>query len=158
MRVEIKKILMPTDFSKYSDHAMQYAASLAKDFGAELFILHVVPEGDLRSMYDYPADFPLEQILNDQKKVAEQRFEEIVAEEAKRGITVTPLVYMGKAYEEIIQTAKSHDVDLIVMGTHGRTGLAHVLLGSVAEKVVRLAPCPVLTVKHPEHKFEAFTG
>ncbi|RMF87095.1 MAG: universal stress protein, partial [Nitrospinota bacterium] len=73
-------------------------------------------------------------------------------------IKVTPLVYMGKAYEEIIETAKSHDVDLIVMGTHGRTGLAYVLLGSVAEKVVRLAPCPVLTVKHPEHKFESLQG
>ncbi|RMF89285.1 MAG: universal stress protein, partial [Nitrospinota bacterium] len=111
MSVKIKKILMPTDFSKYSDYAMRYAATLAKDFGAELLILHVVPEGDLRSMYDYPSDFPLEQILNDQKKVAEQRFEEIVAEEEKRGIKVTPLVYMGKVYEEIIETAKNHEVD-----------------------------------------------
>ncbi len=148
--IEIKKILVPTDFSKYADYAMRYAADLAHDFEAELLILHVVPEGDLRSMYDYPPDFPLEQILDDQKKAAEQRFAEIVADEKRRGLKVTPLVYSGKVYEEIIQTAKAHAADLIVIATHGRTGLTHLLLGSVAEKVVRLAPCPVLTIKHPE--------
>lgn len=151
MAFEIKKILVPTDFSKYSDYALQYAASLARDFGAELFLLHVVPEGDLRTMYDYPPDFPLEQILNDQKKLAEQQFEQIVRDEAKRGLKVTPLVYSGKAHEEIVNTANNYGVDLIVIATHGRTGLTHVWMGSVAEKVVRLAPCPVLTIKHPEH-------
>ncbi len=149
--IEIKKILVPVDFSKHSDYAMRYAADLAHDFGAELLILHVVPEGDLRTMYDYPPDFPLDQILDDQKKAAEQRFAEIVADEAKRGLKVTPLVYSGSVYEEIIQTASAQKVDLIVIATHGRTGLARVLLGSVTEKVVRLAPCPVLTVKHPDH-------
>jgi nucleotide-binding universal stress UspA family protein len=149
MAIEIKRILVPTDFSTYADYAMRHAADLAKDFGAELLLLHVVPEGDLRAMYDYPPDFPLEQILADQKKIVEQRFAEIVTNEQKRGVQAKSLIYSGKAYEEIIQTAKAHTVDLIVIATHGRTGLSHVFLGSVAEKVVRLAPCPVLTIKPP---------
>ncbi|RMF85226.1 MAG: universal stress protein [Nitrospinota bacterium] len=159
MSLTIERILVPTDFSPDADHAMHYAATLAKDVGAELFIMHVLPEeegllpfsrGEIQEMYDYPLDYPLDQIFDDLKKVVERRFAAIVTEETKRGIRIRPLIYSGKPAQEIVQAAMLHDIDLIVIATHGRTGLAHVLLGSVAEKVVRFAPCPVLTIKHPD--------
>jgi nucleotide-binding universal stress UspA family protein len=76
-----------------------------------------------------------------------------VAEIKEQGLEVEPIFILGRAYQEIVKTAKELDVDVITMATHGNKGLSHFVFGSTAEKVVRLAPCPVLTVKHPEHDF-----
>jgi nucleotide-binding universal stress UspA family protein len=76
-----------------------------------------------------------------------------VADIRDRGIEVEPIFVIGRAYQEIVKTAKELDVDVITMATHGNKGLSHLVFGSTAEKVVRLAPCPVLTIKHPEHDF-----
>ena len=146
----ITRILVPTDFSPYADYAMRYAAALARALGAEVFILHVVPERDLHAMYDYPPGFPLEQILADQKRVAEQHFATMAGEEGLGDIRLTPLVFFGKPAEEIVKVAQDFGIDLIVIASHGRTGIPRVLLGSVAERVLRHAPCPVLVIKHPE--------
>ena len=154
MKIQLKKILSPVDFSENSNHALQYALTLADLGGAELVLLHVV------EAISYPQSATLfEPLLGevDLTMKLQSAFEEQLQQQVSklqgeyinvRGKTVT-----GNTFMEIIQAAREEAADMIVMGTHGRTGLAHVLIGSVAEKVVRGAPCPVLTVKHPEHEF-----
>lgn len=151
--IDLHRILVPTDFSKFSENALKYGAAFAEKFSAELHLLHVVqdlalfiPEAVLGTPAVVP---PVEQFLAS-AKTALQR---VVAELKLPGVTVIPHVAEGVPFEEIIRAAREKDIDLIVLGTHGHTGLAHMLMGSVAEKVVRKAPCPVLSVRHPEHEF-----
>ena len=151
--IDLHRILVPTDFSKYSANAVTYAAAFADKFGAELVVLHVVqdlalfiPEAVLIAPVMTP---PLEQF----KAAAQAALEKVVRDMNLTGLKVQTEIASGVPFAEIIRVARAQNVDLIVMGTHGHTGLAHMLLGSVAEKVVRKAPCPVLTVRHPEHEF-----
>ncbi len=151
--IDLHRILVPTDFGKSSENAVKYAAAFAEKFGAELFILHVVqdlalfiPEAVLIAPMMTP---PIEQF----KAAAQAALEKVVKDMNLAGLKVQTEIAEGVPFAEIIRAARDKNVDLIVMGTHGHTGLAHVLLGSVAEKVVRKAPCPVLTVRHPEHEF-----
>jgi nucleotide-binding universal stress UspA family protein len=151
--IDLHRILVPTDFSKYSENAVRYAVAFAEKFGAELHVLHVVqdlalfiPEAVLITPMVTP---PLEQF----KAAARAALDKVIKEMNLTGLKVETEVAQGVPFNEIVRTAREKDVDLIVMGTHGHTGLAHMLLGSVAEKVVRKAPCPVLTVRHPEHEF-----
>jgi nucleotide-binding universal stress UspA family protein len=153
MSIVLKKILCPTDFSENSEHAMKYALALATLSQAQLELFHVVEP------ISYPQSTELfEPVLDEveltmkmgvafQKQLEDQvdALKEVYPKIAGKLVT-------GNTFLEIIRAARD-DVDMIVMGTHGRTGLAHVLIGSVAERVVREAPCPVLTVKHPEHEF-----
>jgi nucleotide-binding universal stress UspA family protein len=144
----IRRILFPTDFSEYAEDAWSYATKFAKDFGAELHLLHVVspPPGMAYTegfAYD-PKDLA-EHLVAD----AGASLERIVGTAKDLGLTARSHVCVGTPFHEILEYAHSHDIDLIVMATHGRTGLAHALLGSVTEKVVRKAPCPVFTVRHP---------
>lgn len=143
--IALKHILVPVDFSTHSQAALRYAAALAEAFGAQLHLVHVVqgPAAYAR-MYVPPEDWLLEQ-----RVAARRELDELPVENA----TVTREVRTGSPLVEIIRYAKEADIDLIVMGTHGRSGLAHLLIGSVAENVVRQAPCPVLTVRDPEHQF-----
>lgn len=150
MRIQIRKILCPLDFSENSEHALLYAKAFARAHDADLLLLHVVelPVSYLAAEIAIPVD-----ALQRQKDACVKNLNaitEMVRQELPRAAC---LVEEGNPYPCIIQVAKKQGVDLIVMGTHGRTGLAHALLGSVSEKVVRVAPCPVLTVKHPEHEF-----
>lgn len=145
MAAAIRRILFATDFSPSAQHAQNYACEMAAKFGAELHALHVVldpfpvpgPEGSW-----ILADVSVPNLLKDAELELSTRMHaaQIGGTNAIRSVVV------GKPFQEIIDYAKSHEIDLIVMGTHGYTGLAHMLLGSVAEKVVRLAPCAVLTV------------
>ena len=138
------------DFSENSEHALLYARAFAQAHGAELLLLHVM---ELPLSYLAPdAVLPLD-ILERQKEACVQNLTEITAALRQDLPRTDWLMQEGNPFLGIIEVARKHGVDLIVMGTHGRTGLAHVLVGSVAEKVVRKAPCPVLTVKHPEHEF-----
>src|SRR5262249_10221507 len=138
--IDLRRILVPTDFSRSSENALAYAAAFAEKFGAEVVLLHVVQDLALfvpaAVMAAPPRAPPGRQFL----AAARQALEHAAA--GVRGVTVRPEVAEGVPYEEIVRQAREGDVDLIVMGTHGRTGLAHVFLGSVAEKVVRRAPCP----------------
>ncbi len=148
MFVSIRRILFPTDFSEQAKAAQRYAMVLADRFGAELHLLHVVrevalPLPDSTTAWTLPsADVKL------LVEAAEQRLlEELGPDWAEERRTVRAAV-VGNTVEEIMKYANEHEIGMIVIGTHGRTGFSHLLLGSVAEKLVRLATCPVLTV-HP---------
>jgi universal stress protein A len=151
--IELRRILVPTDFSKFSEVASTYAAALAEKFAAEVYVLHVVP--DLTVFFPEaieappPIAVPSEQFL----AAARAALQRHVSQGPLKDLTVYQETRQGTPLFEIVQFAKETEIDLIVIGTHGHTGLVHVLLGSVTEKVVRKAPCPVLTVRHPEHEF-----
>jgi nucleotide-binding universal stress UspA family protein len=144
---------VPTDFSKHSETALKYAVSFAEKFGAEIYLLHVVQDFALFLPDTVTAGPPILPPVEELTAAVRTALDRIVKEHHLERLQVHGEAREGTPYHEIITFAKEKDVDLIIMGTHGRTGLAHLLLGSVAEKVVRKAPCPVLTVRDPEHEF-----
>ncbi len=145
--IEIKRILAPTDFSPHAEEALHFACDLAQKLGASLDLLHVLPEvvpvvADLSVAASLPPDYYEE---------AEEQANQSLAGSLKPGWSkpseVKTAVRWGGAVEAICQYAQEQGVDLVVIATHGRTGLSHVLLGSVAERIVRESPCPVLTLR-----------
>ncbi|HTD67470.1 MAG TPA: universal stress protein [Candidatus Limnocylindria bacterium] len=145
--IRLKRILVPVDFSVTSRKALQYAVSFAKQFSAEIILLHVVQppvyfEGVVIAAYD---DTTIREASA--KRLSEWR------NETASGATVKANVRTGAPYHEIVLTAEETNTDLIIVGTHGRGGLARMLIGSTAERVVRHAPCPVLVVREREHDF-----
>lgn len=148
--ISLKRILVPTDFSDSGKTALRYAVAMADQFGAAVDLMHVIeppPPGALLSR------LPVEELKQKMTENAEQQMEELHSEWGDYAFPVTRLIIHGYPFVEIIRQAKESDADLIIMGTHGRGAIGHMLIGSVAEKVVKKAPCPVLTVKHPEHEF-----
>jgi nucleotide-binding universal stress UspA family protein len=146
MMMEVRHILSPTDFSEFSKKAIDYAFGLAQQFGAKLSLLHVI---------EVPA-FPIEgfvppgpgtRLLEDLERQARLDLARLLPQAAEEKVDITRLVVEGTPYRKIVETAEAEEVDFIVMATHGRTGLSHMLIGSVAERVVRIAPCPVLTLR-----------
>ena len=151
--ISLNRILAATDFSPSSDHALRYAAEFAQRFGAELHLLHVTQDLATAALAMAPL-IPAEVDYREQQfEVASRELDRLPAALGLKVPKAVREVREGTAFVEIIRYARDHQIDLIVMGTHGRSGLAHVLLGSVAERVVRKAPCPVLTVRPPEHEF-----
>ena len=157
-------ILVPVDFSPSAREALLYAGSIAERFSATIVVMHVIAkEVELSTTYkragyrsvpllgpftetlDMPTDVT-EAVVIDLREQARAALQQFLPLEL-RGQQVRLHVAVGTPFEQILRTATQNNVDLIVMGTHGRTGLARVMLGSVAERVVRLAPCPVLAVK-----------
>jgi nucleotide-binding universal stress UspA family protein len=151
--IDLRRILVPTDFSKHSQNALQYAMAFADKFGAELHLLHVVQDLALFVPDTVAGTPPVVPPVAQLTAAVREGLLRVIRENGLERFTVCPEVREGTPFYEIVRFAKEKDVDLIVMGTHGRSGLAHVLLGSVTEKVVRKAPCPVLTVRHREHEF-----
>jgi len=151
--VPIRRILFPTDFSEHADYAWPFALQFAQEFGAEVHLFHVVAPPP-RLTEAYSANFDPEKFVEVLTAEANASLDRLVESAKGRNISVCTEVRVGVDFREIIDYARTRQIDLIVMATHGRTGLAHALVGSVAEKVVRKAPCPVLTVKHPAMKFE----
>jgi nucleotide-binding universal stress UspA family protein len=147
----ITRILVPTDFSATADAALDYAFGLAEKFNASLQLLHVLDdpfvfEGMAAEAYISEAPMLRTAMLDDARERLRHRA-------ARRGaVPVETEVLFGHGARTIAEYAAERGVDLIVMGTHGRTGFAHLMVGSIAERVVRTAPCPVLTVRHPEAK------
>jgi len=136
----VNSILVPTDFSEPSDAALHYATDMARTLGARLFLLHVPGKtGENLEM-----NFPVAQF----ETAAQQRLDTLVSPSDIERLRPEYAVRIGTPAEEIVRYANERDIDLIIMGTHGRSGVAHLLLGSVAEHVVRAAPCPVLLVRH----------
>ncbi len=147
--LKLQRILVPLDFSQFSLHALSQALAVAEQFGARIILLHVVepavyPENHMAGAV------PLDQGNQVLLEAARERLEEIRRQHIGSKIPTEALVRIGHPYSEIPDTAKAMGADLIVIATHGYTGLKHVLLGSVAERVVRHASCPVLTVRNPE--------
>ncbi len=148
MGVTIGRILFTTDFSESARHAQQYAVTLANSFGATLHVLHVVSEEAL-----VPAPELQQRWLETEIDRARKQLKVDVGAAPVGGQPVVQVTQAGHPVHEIVKYAAEHEIDLIVIGTHGRTGLSHLLIGSIAEKVVRLATCPVLTVHPSDHQF-----
>jgi universal stress protein A len=149
--IKIDRILVPTDFSDCARPAAQYARELALRFTAQVDLMTVV---DPTLMIAASAGSPVPQaILEDQEATALQELKKWPDSEYDRELQVHRQVLQGIPFVEIVRYARANEVDLIVMGTHGRSGLTHVLIGSVAERVVRKASCPVLVVRPKGHQF-----
>ena len=143
--IQLQQILVATDFSEVSSAAIDYGRALARTFGASLHLLHVMENPFLRPTAADPHAI----------KTATLRhlFERLTDDDRMALHATAALETSDDPAGEIVKYARTNAIDLIVLGTHGRGGMAHLLLGSVAEKVVRTAPCPVLTVRHPEREF-----
>jgi nucleotide-binding universal stress UspA family protein len=152
MEPEIKRILVPIDFSDYSKTSLRYSINFVKKFNAELFLIYVVEP------VIYPPDFSMGQIAIptvdlEMDKRAEEELEKLAKKEIPQDIKVRIIVKTGKPFIEILETSSEENIDLIIIATHGHTGVEHILFGSTAEKVVRKAPCPVLTLRDPVKGF-----
>ena len=147
MPESITRILVPVDFSAHSERAVRYAATLAGQVGASVEVMHVVDDPFTSPAFAevYVPNVP--DLLQSMIDSATERLELLKEGMFPHGADVTTTVFVGRPAYAIVEHAQSGGFDLIVMGTHGRTGLTHILLGSVAERVVRLAPCAVLTVR-----------
>ena len=143
---DFKTILFATDFSESSDYAFQYAFALAKKFVARLLVMHVINEPvDLRGFYVPHISF--EKLEEEIEEGAKKMMEKFCRTHIREYDNFETLIVPGIPYDEIIKKAAESSADLIVLGTHGRTGLDHVLFGSTAEKVVRKSPVPVMTIR-----------
>ena len=152
--IALKKILVPTDFGEAADAALTYARALARSFEAAVDVLHVAEDVSARMFAGeiYVGVPPT--LQKDVEDAARRELESRLIDNDPKPLPVRPVVVTSNAPAmTIVQYAKDMDIDLIVMGTHGRGPVAHMLMGSVAERVVRLASCPVLVVRHPEHEF-----
>lgn len=150
--IKLQRILVAVDFSEHADLAARYAAEFGRAFDAEVLLCHVVEEPALIAQLPpggegyFPPNVSELQIERAEKLLSERL--------AQHGIVKGRiLTAVGKPFVEIVRLARGENVDLIIVGTHGRGAIAHMLLGSVAEKIVRKAPCPVLVVREGEHDF-----
>ena len=150
--IKINQILVPTDFSEHARHALNYAVELSREFGATIHLLHVCD--DINHILADPSAtlISISELVEEQERLANAELNELAAT-VPEGIEVLPRIKMQAPVVGILKYAEDHDIDLIILGTHGRTGMAHLVLGSVAERVVRQASCPVLVVRPREHEF-----
>lgn len=155
MHIELKRICVATDFSKPAERAFDYGVSFARQFNAELHVLHVVE--DIIPTVPEPglAMLPSQEIMEGLRKASQDGMKKLCETRPTSGVTIRQIIREGAPYREIAAYAKDESIDMIIVGTHGRAGLTHLLLGSVAERVVRSAPCPVLTVHATQHEFIA---
>ena len=154
--IRIKNILVPTDFSDFSKYALDYAITMAQAFKANIILIHVTPEKELdsiRQISPYLEPGRIEELLKGRESEDRKKLDGFLPPEMQKGITAETIHKVGTPFLEIIKAAKQKEVDLIVMTTHGRSGLSHILFGSVAEKVLRQLTCPVLSIRPPEHEF-----
>ncbi len=145
-----RKILVPTDFSTCADQALERAVQLARLTSAELHLLHAYELPTTLGAIDVPLALPQE-FFDRIREAAQSQLEQRMKKLTLEGLRARAHLTLDTPSRAILDVAAKLGVDLIVMGTHGRTGMKHVLLGSVAERTVRLATCPVLTVKTTEH-------
>jgi universal stress protein A len=152
--IAIKNILVATDFGEAADNALGYGRELATKFGATLHVLHVAENVYITAFgaETYASFAP--DLQRDIEESAHRRLREAVIDSDGSGPRTVPVVMTSSSPAfAIVDYAREHKIDLVVMGTHGRTAVQHLLMGSVAERVVRLAPCPVLTVRSSERDF-----
>jgi nucleotide-binding universal stress UspA family protein len=149
----IKNVLVATDFSEPSDAALNYGRELARTFTATLHVLHVADNVTFQyGVEGYSTLLP--ELQADVEEAARKQIERLVTEEDRTALRAKPVIITAaNKAAAIVDYAGAHQIDLIVIGTHGRGAIGHLFMGSVAERVVRTATCPVLTVHHPEHEF-----
>jgi universal stress protein A len=150
--IHLKQILVPVDFSNPSQQALRYALRFAKEFHAEVTLLHVVEKTAVGSGFaDVPSRFAY---LDEELSIAKKNLRALTASSQEAGCpTIGSTVRTGLPAHEIVEAAKESNTDLIVIATHGYTGWKHFCIGSTAERVVRAAPCPVFVVREKEHDF-----
>jgi nucleotide-binding universal stress UspA family protein len=149
--MQVKSILLPTDFSECGNYALSYATSMARTYGASIIFVHViepiVPSVGYSGMTE---PLPIADISDQLEDSAERELPKFAECKECAGLQVEEVIVHGEAASEIVRVAKERAVDLIVVSSHGRTGLGRILFGSTAEAIVRHAPCPVLVVKPPQ--------
>ena len=150
--IAMQKIVVPTDFSEYSKKSLRYAVEFARNFRAEILLIYVIEP------IAYPADFSFGQIAlpnmeTELRQRAEAQLQRLIEAEIQDQIVARFSVRSGKPSTEIVQLAAEENADLIIIATHGHGGLEHVLFGSTAERVIRKAPCPVLSIREKEKDF-----
>ncbi|HXH50902.1 MAG TPA: universal stress protein [Terriglobia bacterium] len=150
--LKIERILCPTDFSDFSERAFEYGLSLARHYKAELYLLHVV-RPVIIGYPEYAIPDSVNEFYGELREHAEEQLREFAKVHAEGGVQAMVAVEEGVATESILDFAREHSVDMIVMGTHGRRGFQRLTLGSVTERVLRKAGCPVLAVRRPAHDF-----
>ncbi|MBA4250305.1 MAG: universal stress protein [Chlorobiaceae bacterium] len=148
MNLTIKKIIVPVDFSDFSKSALKYSVQFAKNFSSELIITYVIEP------IIYPPDFSMGQIALPSVNLqmderAKEELEKLVKIEIGEEVPVRIVIRTGKPFVEIIELAREEEADLIIISSHGHSGVEYILFGSTADKVVRKAPCPVLTLRDP---------
>jgi nucleotide-binding universal stress UspA family protein len=150
--IKLKKVLVPTDFSESARHALTYGISFAREYRAELVVLHVVENLTVGYASDlFPV--PMAEVFQEISGYAKAELAKLGAVAREKKVEVVEHVVQGKPSAEIIRFAREAEVDMIVLGTHGKGMLDQALFGSTTERVVRRAPCPVLTVRLAEHEF-----
>jgi universal stress protein A len=156
MDVTVSRILWPTDFSELSLKAGRYAHALAQHFAAQLHVVHVIPPVMTADFsVALPATMPVTATDPETIQACREGLQRIVTDRLQAGGNVVQEVLFGNPWSAICEYAEARGVELIVVSTHGRTGLTHIVIGSTAERIVQHAPCPVLTVKATERDFLA---
>ena len=150
--IEYRNVLLATDFSEPAREAAAHALALARATGARLHVVHVIEEFSYWESFSLKT-FPSPDVLEELTKSARLAVEDLFHKEERGGIAVEADVLHGKPFVEIIRAARDASADVVVIGSHGASGLAETLFGSTAERVVRKAPCAVLVVRHPDHSF-----
>jgi len=150
--IRLRKILVPTDFSESALKALHYAISFAAEFDAELLILHVVEPVAVGYGSDlFPV--PMAEVFEEMSTHARTEIAKLAALAHEKGVKARDLVIQGRPSSEVLRVAGEEEIDLIVLGTHGKGLLDKAIFGSTTERVVRRAPCPVLTCRPEEHEF-----
>ena len=155
MTAKTEKVLVTTDFSENAVAGLRMAANMANAYGAELCLLHVICDEETKKMaLNTVPPMPIDVLAARRRERLIRHFDEAVPEEDRVGIKVKPMIRFGEPWEQIISVAEEVKADVVVMATHGRTGWDHLIHGSVAEKVVRRCPRPVLTIRPQEKLLE----
>jgi universal stress protein A len=155
--ITMHRIVVPIDFSEYSKKSLRYATEFAVSFQSEILLVYVIEP------IAYPADFSFGQIAlpmsdADLRQRAEAQLQRLIDTEIQGRLVARAAVRAGKPSSEIVQYAKEEEADLIIIATHGHSGVEHVLFGSTAERVIRKAPCPVLSIRDKEKEFISITA
>lgn len=149
---KFENILVPTDFSEYSDHSLEYAKSLAKSTGSTLSLMHVIETTLMPATYGLSSHTRIVDAQSESEKLAQKKLDDKMGKLAGEGFSVKTELVHGSAAEKIIEYAKKNKVDAICIATQGSSGLERFLFGSVTEKVLRTAPCPVIAIRLPEYE------
>jgi nucleotide-binding universal stress UspA family protein len=152
--ITLNHVLVATDFGEAAASALAYGRELARQFNATLHVLHVVDDLGARLASASGLPYNTDRLQEELDESERQQLERLITDEDRRELRVRPTqIVSATPAREIVEYAAANKIDLLILGTHGRGPVAHLFMGSVAERVVRSAPCPVLTVRHPEHEF-----